>query len=318
MLNKFRTYDYNVDNYNSVEEKELLLKKLKQYYKKGEIVNYDALVTALLAEEKGVPYDLLDNDDKIVDTYAIPKGFKLQKFLKDYQDAYSKMENYITENNKLEIVTFKNYWTGHRSWYLGVSPFYERQGFDIYNPNLPTITSFKDRFNAIKSDLYGFNLSLNHVRLLKNNGYYIARLLSGIGRSNNFTEYDKNDYSYTSSSQDINGVPIEVVKTKTGYINRENRNYQYGIFTSTNLELYFSPFPIVGVFGKIGYFKSDALLKQEAYPFETGILINLKSKEKKNIVAVQLFMSRMNLNVHPDDDMNFGLKVGLPINLRKD
>ncbi|WP_291127549.1 hypothetical protein [Flavobacterium sp. UBA7682] len=321
MLDKTHTvpYDYTAADYNNITaNKERLLKRLKVYYKKGGISDFDVLIDTLNKEPVKETYQILDNDDNVVDSFTIAKIFKLEKLLKDYQESYARLENYTTENNKLEIATFKKYWIGARSWYAGVSPFYERQGFDIYNPNLPSTTIFKDRFNQINSDLYGVGLSLNHVRVFKNRSFYIIRLLNAIGRSNNFAEYDKKDYSFTSSSENVNGIPIEVTKVKTGYINKAGRNYEYGTFTNLNLELYVAPIPVAGVFGKIGYSKNDALLKEETYPFETGILINLKSKDKKNIVAIQLFMSRLNLNEHPDDDMNFGLKIGLPINISKD
>ncbi len=312
-------YDYQIANYDVTgnTNNNRLVNRLKQYYRSGALVNFNALLAAMRAEPLRKSYVILDNHGNVVDTYPVATAFKLEKFLKDYQDLYAKLETYKTENNKLEIATFKKYWTGARSWYAGVSPFYERQGFDVYNPNaLPTV-SFKERFNEVRSDLYGVSLGLNHVRLLKNKGFYIVRVLNSLGRSNNFTEYDKNDYSYTTSTENSNGIPIEVTKTKTGYINKENRNYEYGLFTNVNLEVYYAPIPVAGIFGKIGYSKNDALLKEEAYPLETGIILNLKSKEKKNIVAIQLFMSRMNLNEHPDDDMNFGLKIGLPISIAR-
>ncbi|MGL2967407.1 hypothetical protein [Flavobacterium sp. XGLA_31] len=319
LLDKIHTsnYDYNPDNYDVKENKDRLFKMLKQYYKKGELVDFDALLAALQKETKDT-YQILDNNKNNVDTYNVYDNFKIEKFLKDYQAAYSKLEKYCTENNSLEIATFKKYWTGERSNYMGISPYYERQGFDIYNSSPLTTIGFKDRFEEVRSDLYGVNFSINHIRLFKSRAFYMIRLLGAIGRANNFTEYDKNDYRYTTSTENSNGIPIEVVKTKTGYLNKEGRSYQYGFFNSINLETYFCPVAVAGLYGKIGYSKNNALLQDEAYPLETGILINLKSKDKKNIVAVQLFMSRQNLNVHPDDDMNFGLKVGLPINISRD
>ncbi|MDI9258191.1 hypothetical protein [Flavobacterium sedimenticola] len=322
LLNKIaeiKTYEFNTTAFTT-KNKDRLLKKLRKYYKmKPEIVDYDALVNILNKENK-VKYDLIiekNHVEKIIKTCDIPENFKIEKLLTDYEVAYSKLENYESENNKLEIATFKKYWTASQTNYFGVSPFYERQSFDIYNQNAENTISFKNRFQEIRSDLFGINIGWNYLFLWKNKSFVLIRPSIGLGRSNNFVEYDKNDYSFTYSSENVNGVPIEVNKTRTGYINKNNRNYEYGTFTNFNLELYYAPINIAGLFTKIGYSKNDALLNKEAYPLESGILINLKSKDKKNIVAIQLFMSRLNLNEHPDDDMNFGLKIGLPINISK-
>lgn len=314
-----KTYNFTLSAYTS-DNKERLLKKLRNYYKRHPaIVNYDALV-GLLDQEVKQAYDIMytkNNAEATLTTYKIPANFKIEKLLKDYQEAYTKLENYSTENNKLEIPIFKKYWTASKSNFFGVSPFYERQGFDIYTPTADTTVTFKNRFTEIRSDLFGINVSWNYICMWKSKSFLLIRPMIALGRSNNFTEYDKNEYSYTSSSENVNGVPINVTKTKTGYLNKEGRPYEYGTFTNSNLEIYFAPIPVAGIFGKIGYLKNDALLQEEAYPLETGILINLKSKDKKNIIAIQLFMSRLNLNVHPDDDMNFGLKIGLPITIAK-
>ncbi|PZW39033.1 hypothetical protein LX95_02173 [Mesonia algae] len=51
-----------------------------------------------------------------------------------------------------------------------------------------------------------------------------------------------------------------------------------------------------------------------------GILFNLKNKEKdKPLVTIQTFLDRADLSLSPngkDNDLRFGLGIGLPINLK--
>ncbi|WP_333599490.1 hypothetical protein [Flavobacterium sp.] len=308
-------YNYNTITYQTANTT-ALIKKIKEYCKGLT----SKTISSIIAEINGHTQKTVTiNDNNGVQVYSqgFAVDFNIDKLLKDYNEAYSKLEKYAYENNKTEINNFKQYWTAERSNYFGVSPFYERQGFDIYDPNTASNVSFKDRFTEIRSDLYGVNISYNFIYVSKSKSFIIARLLNAIGRSNNFDEYKKKSYSFTTSSENVDGVPIEIIDTRTGYLNGGNRNYEYGTFTETSFELYAS-LSVAGVFAKIGYKNNDALALRESYPFETGILINLKSKEKKNIIAIQLFMSRLNLNTHPDDDMNFGLKIGLPINISID
>lgn len=314
-------FDYNLANFEAVQGNvDEILAVIKKKY-------YDGLTSTTLSGAKGELSGLVDRvhkkitivengADVILHDNTYSKKVKVAAFLKDYAKVYDKFVNFRSENNKMEIANFKKFWTAEKSNYFGISPFYERQGFDIYTPTTDISVAFKDRFKEIRSDLFGVNFSYNFIYVSRKKSFIILRLLNSVGRSNNFGEYSKKDYSFTTNVSDINGSPIQVTEKKTGYSNDKSRSYEYGMCTQTNFEAYLS-FPVAGVYGKIGYSNNDALLDRETYPLEAGVIINLKSKDKKNIVAVQLFMSRQNLNTHPDEDMNFGLKVGLPINLRR-
>lgn len=308
-------FDYSIINYKTdVSNHPELVKKIKEYNKalvSNTIANLQLEINALTT----TTYQWIDNDSKLVDQKSIPNGFRIDKLLKDYKDALKKLENYPSEMVKSESENIKKYWTKHNCNYFGISPFYERQGIDIYTPTTDNLIEFKDRFNEVRSDSYGLSLNWNYIQMWKDNSFLIFRVLGGCSRSNNFIEYKKKEYKFTIMTESINGIPIESTTTQTGYTNLQNRQFKYGFTRETSLEFY-AALPFIGFFGKLGVKDNNALIATESYPMETGILINLKSKEKKNIVAVQFFIRRENLKTHPDDDSNFGLRVGLPINLR--
>ncbi len=252
------------------------------------------------------------NTNPIVSVTTLSE-LNIDALIKDYEKAYNRLTNFSEERNDIEIKYFKENWTYISTNYFGFSPYYERQGFDIYsNPSIST-TSFSDNFKETRGDLFGVKASYNYVYLTKKKSYFIGRGIATFGRDSNFNDYSKKDYEYTNNIGTVNGNTIVSTDKKTAYQNKNNEEYSYGLLQKYGIELYAS-LNTLGVYTKIGYTKNDILNVSESYPFETGLLFNLKS-EKKNIVSILLFVNRNNLKIHPDDDMNFGLKIGLPINL---
>ena len=102
--------------------------------------------------------------------------------------------------------------------------------------------------------------------------------------------------------------------------------YEYGTSNSVKLETYYYPFNIpIGLFGILSYeYINFSRLKdvqdKELSPMRLGVLFNLKNKEKdKPLVTIQAFLDRTDLSLSPngrDNDLRFGLGVGLPINIR--
>ena len=82
----------------------------------------------------------------------------------------------------------------------------------------------------------------------------------------------------------------------------------------------------IGLFGRIGYEnikfnRGSSADDIEKYPMRIGVLFNLKNKEKdKPVVTIQAFLDRTDLNLDPtsdpDNDLRFGLGIGLPINIK--
>lgn len=244
-----------------------------------------------------------------LNSYTVPADLKLDLFLKDYEAAVIRVQNLHETTMDIEINNFKYVWTSQKTSYVGISPYYERQQLDIYNGiSNPTFT---EMFDSTYGDAYGLRGSLNMVWDYLSGGYFVFRGLASVGRNTNISDFSKKDYSRSL----VDGAGITTTDKATAYVNKFDEPFQYGFIQEFNFEGYLSS-KYMGVFGRIGYKKNDALNDMEKWPLETGLLINLKS-DKKNIVGLQLFISRNDLNEHPDDDMNFGFKIGLPISIEK-
>ena len=247
--------------------------------------------------------------------YFVPSGVRMDTLLKDYEIALSKIKNIDDKIDDEQIKNFSDIWLWQINTYLGISPYYEREGLDTYKGGETLDPDFTENFKEQRGDLYGLTFSGNYVARHSNGFFSMIRGLATFGRGSNFSDFKKKEYSYATVLDSIGSNPISEELKKTSYYTKNNAPYGYGFLQEYSIETYVST-KVLGVYGKIGYKKNDALDKKETYPFETGVMINLKS-EKKNVVSILLFVSRKDLNVHPDDDMNFGFKIGLPINIAK-
>ncbi|WP_157614215.1 hypothetical protein [Pseudotamlana agarivorans] len=256
------------------------------------------------------------NITKILRDYAAKKKFILRK-----------LEDSI---NKLELESVKSQWAGNHIIFMGVSPFYERQSFKrfLYDNS----KTFSDMFTNERGNVYGITLSLNYS-LEKGKGSrniykpksLFLRLSTSLNRASNITNFKSSTLDIsTPIGNDVNGNPIEFTNSDKAFIG--DSEYEYGFGSTFSFEAYYYPFPVsVGVFGRIAYnnikFNKGSVLDDiEEYPMRLGMLFSLKNKEgKKPLITIQAFLDRTDLNLSPngtDNDLRFGLGIGLPINTK--
>jgi hypothetical protein len=297
-------------------DKKELLKTLEKYYKNpdrdAKYDDYESLLAAVKNANQ-TPLVIKGRGSETL-TISVPEGLDLEKLFKDYDKILTRAENIEEEVNDKQIKIFKDIWSIEYNTYFGLSTYYERESIDIYNSDI-AIQTFSDRFADTKGDLYGLKLSFNHVATTKLGAFLMFRALADFGRASNFTDFDKKDFVYNTNPEVIGSGTILEEKKKTGYFTKDGAPYSYGFLQKYSTELYISS-KVLGAYAKLGYSKNEALVKKETLPFETGIMINVKS-EKKNVVSIIFFVAREDLKVHPELDTNFGLKVGLPINIKK-
>lgn len=301
---------------NALDETELM-KILLKYYKDpnptAKYPDYKSLVAAM-ANGNQTQIVVQGEEDESSFTYNVPKGLDVEKLFEDYDKIVERAKNIDEEINDTQIKKFEDIWTSEYNTYFGLSPYYERESLETYNDDI-TIAEFSKRFTETRGDLYGGKISFNNVIRLKCGTFFMFRALATLGRGSNFSDFQKKDYVYNTLPTPIGpGVVVEEQK-KTGYYTKNAAPYTYGFLQKYSAEVYAST-KVFGVYGKFGYSKNEALAKKETLPLETGVMINVQS-DKKSVVSILLFVAREDLNVHPDDDTNFGFKIGLPINIKK-
>ncbi|WP_160114345.1 hypothetical protein [Aquimarina sp. AU119] len=254
----------------------------------------------------------------------LPGDMNVLKLLEDYKSAKDALDDIVENTKDKELAIAQESWTSKKISFLGISPFYQRESTTLYE--FRENTEFNKLFQDITGDVYGATVSYNYVWQRKGQKYLIFRGLVSASRSSNINQFKQQTITVDVPTGDvIGGVPITIANSKKGYIG--DAAYTYGFRQSYDVELYYSNFiKYLGVFGNIGYnklgFSEDSGIKDiEQFPLRLGLLLNLKSKdEEKNILTLQLFMDRQDLNKSPngdDKDLRFGFKVGLPINISK-
>jgi hypothetical protein len=298
-----------------VDEKQLLETALKYYKSSKPDVTYskyaDWLAAVQLEEKKSY---IINGKKGAAVTVDVPNGLAIDKLFQDYDKILTRAENIKEEVSDKQIKIFKDMWTFEYNTYAGLSGYYERESMDIYQ-NDNTIQTFNDRFIENKGDLYGLKASFNSVGRWKSGEFVMFRALADFGRGSNFEDFDKKDFVFNSNPETLGTGTMVEEKKKTGYYVENGSPYSYGFLQKYTTEIYAS-LKVVGAYVKFGYSKNEALIKKETLPFETGLMINVNS-DKKSVVSILLFVAREDLNVHPDLDTNFGLKIGLPINIKK-
>ena len=258
-------------------------------------------------------------------------GYNLNKLL----IAYKANENYILNElgNKLielELKAAESQWTSKHNTFYGITPFYERESFRRFTPD--STKTFANMFNETKGDLYGISFSLGY-NYERKTGYgkklfpyrFFIQASTTIGRASNRSAFSNSTLNISQSlGNDVNNNPITFTKEDAAFIG--DTQYKYGTSNEFKVEAYYYPFNVpVGFFGRIGYqFINFSRLKEvddkEISPMRLGILFNLKNKEKdKPAVVIQTFVDRSDLSLSPngvDNDLRFGLGIGLPINVR--
>lgn len=254
----------------------------------------------------------------------------LGKILNDY----TTIKNYILTTleddiNEIELANAASEWKSNHMFFLGASPFYQRESFKRFQYD-PTKT-FSKMFSKERGNIYGVTLSLNYS-YEKGKGSrnklaahrFFSRISMTLNRASNISNFRTSTLDITTPlGNDVNGSPIAFGNSDKAFIG--NNTYEYGFGSAFNLEMYYYPFKSVGLFGKIGYqnikFNRESLLKDVAlYPMRLGVLFNVTGKNKSEpIVTIQTFIDRTNLNLDPngeDKDLRFGIGIGLPINIR--
>ena len=265
-------------------------------------------------------------------TYKIvAKGYNISKLLSAYKANEVYILNKLEEDLiDLELKAAESQWTSKHNTFIGVTPFYKRESFRRFN--LDPTQSFANMFTDTKGDLYGITLSFNYnYERKKNYGLkflphrVFIKASTSVGQGSNISSFSNSTLNFTQSlGTDVNGNPIIFTKDDAAFIG--DARYEYGTSNSFKLETYCYPFNIpVGLFGIISYeYINFSRLKdvkdKELSPMRLGILFNLKNKEKdKPLVTIQTFLDRTDLSLSPngrDNDLRFGLGVGLPINIK--
>ncbi|UPZ17943.1 hypothetical protein [Flavobacterium humidisoli] len=172
-------------------------------------------------------------------TIHVPTGLNLEKLFKDYDQAFSKVQNIEDTINDKQIKIFKDIWTVEYNTYFGLSTYYERESINIYNSD-STIQTFSDRFTDTRGDLYDLKLSFNHVATTDYGAFLMFRALADFGRASNFRDFDKRDFVYNNNPEVIGSGTMVEEKKKTGYYTEDGSPYAYGFLQKYSTELYAS------------------------------------------------------------------------------
>lgn len=299
-----------------------------------------------------IPIRKIDDKDIKIDTTYTAIEIKVPKFnkkeieylkiskptqydLKALLDAYLKNKNFVLKEledkiNTTEINNADSQWLGKHITFLGLSPFYQRESFKRFTYD--ESKAFANMFNTTLGDVYGITASFNYNY---NRGpgrktawfpnQFFSRLSVSASRASNISTFTNSSFNFSNPmGNDVNGNPILIESTKSAY--NGTARYEYGTSNSFMFEVYYYPFALpVGLFGYVGYqYINFSRLKdvedKEISPMRFGLLFNLKNKEKdKPLVTIQTFIDRTDLSLSPngkDNDLRFGVGVGLPINIK--
>lgn len=341
LLKFLKTVKFNDRTGVSLKEEEKIYKQLRliasNYINENQKLGYDELPeTAFDVEEYLNP--TMSNDSGgnqkgkggIRDIKIENEGnFNLIKLIKDY-DAINdfiltKLEDSI---NKIELQKTEKQWTYNHTFFYGISPYYERQSFKRFTYN--DTQTFNQMFDRVRGDIYGVNLSINYS-LEKGQGNQskfkpesiFTRLSISLNRTSNISNF-RNSTLETSSTfgNDVNGNPVIFTNSDNAFVGDDR--YEYGFGSRFTWEAYIYPIKApIGIFGIVGYEKNNFSSRstaddKELYPIRIGLLFSLANKNnKKPNITIQAFLDRTDLNLSPngnDDDLRFGLGIGLPIN----
>jgi hypothetical protein len=294
---------------------------------------YDQLISKL--DTATIPMTILSKTNGIQEkkdfNITSTTRVNLQKLLKDYVEH----QMYILEELEDKIITLElkdaeAKWTSDKVLFFGITPFYQRESFRRFT--FDESVSFANMFGNEIGDIYGViaSLSFNYERgenqktSYKPNKFFV-RVTAGVNRASNISGFRNNTLNLTTPvGDDVNGNPIIFTNTDAAFIG--DATYEYGAGSNFVFDLYYYPFNIpVGLFGILGYqyvnFSSDKNIKdKEIIPLRLGMLFNLKNKKKDSpLVTVQAFIDRTDLNLSPngnDNDLRFGIGIGLPVNIR--
>lgn len=317
----------NKENYNKVIE---ILGTLFEKYNIGdydvdEVYNFD-LTSYQTKNQKFQKVYILDEQDA---TIAI--SYKLDKVYEEYVKASEHIRTKLEDElYGIEDKITDNQWSKHEMFFVGLNLSYERESFKrfTFDENL----AFEKMFNDERGNRLGAEISLNWLYDAKNNYSFhkpnnlFVKGTFGIRRASNFSTFSNTTLSSESViGEDINGMEITRSSTDSAFIGADS--YETGTGTSISLDVYYFPYKEIalGAFVEVKHeyidFKDDTGVSDiQLSPLRAGLLYNFKNTEKdKPIVTLSLFMDRTDLSKDPngdDNDLRFGIGIGLPINLK--
>ena len=310
----------DLDVFNNLEERDL---DMSAYYFK----TATASEKNQTSKEQVIRFDT--TGESIIVEYNDNKN--INKILSDYKAKKKYIINELEAKiNDVELENAESKWAGDHILFLGISPFYERQSFKRFLYD--NTTSFVDMFTTERGNIYGVTLTLNYT-LGKGSGskniykpeFLFFRLATTLNRASNLSNFKASTLDITTPlGDDVNGNPITFTNADNAFIG--DATYEYGTGAAFTFEGYYYPFQVpIGMFASIGYqiikFNSSSDIKdKELYPLRLGLLFSLTNKDEgKPLVTIQTFIDRTNLSLSPngkDNDLRFGLGIGLPIYLK--
>ena len=315
---------------NKYEEK---LKELVKYYINDEGSTYNQVLKSLFDESE---YKLKEKHKGYNTVYlrntelTIPKDYDYVKVLEDFNEVC----NYIEKDLEEDIAQIETENIGPRMaathiWFLGISPYYERETATSFE--LDGTKKFSDMLTDNKGDLYGLKVSINYS-MQKNKGsknwikpeLFFGRISLSTGRTSNISSLRNKNLTLSSSlGSDIDGDTIYYSNVRKAYIG--DKPYEYGSSYKLGMEAYCYPVrPIkwFGLFIRTGYEHIDfsSMEDKKLTPFRTGALFNIKNSDaKKPSLIIQAFLDWRDINLdtgEESEDPRFGIGIGMPINIK--
>lgn len=325
LLRILTSYNLPIDEKHRNSAKSELVKVFKKFK-----LNYDSKnsYNFNLKDYKRKSTEKVWVKNKFVDKQT---DYNLSKVYEEYRKAVYHINNKLEDEiYEIERRVVKNHWTSHKLFFIGAKGFYQRESFRRFTYD--SALEFSKMFSNEKGDVFGGEMSLNfnynmetRNRWWQPNNLFI-RVNGKFRRASNISRFKNNSINTNSFiGNDVNGTPINSSGTDNAYIG--DSLYEYGFGTSIGIDLYVFPSKKIplGLFLELSHeyisFDKDKEIDDiQLSPLRTGILYNLKNKEKdKPIVTISLFMDRTDLSLSPngnDNDLKFGVGVGIPVNFR--
>ncbi|RYF20264.1 MAG: hypothetical protein EOO42_12725 [Flavobacteriales bacterium] len=248
------------------------------------------------------------------------KALHFEQNLKKAQKLYNLAQDTLSN---IEMRYFKNDYNRVKIKWWNFTPAISNSAFHLYDPVALGITSRHS---------LGLEMKVSYNWLFKYPAYAGKFIYLSFGltpkRMNSLDDID--NFSYKKSTQIKVGTNETLTEEETG--NAYSGNYKNGFGLDIFAEGYwcFSKKRFIpGLYGKISYNYGYPLVNDKQIPLEMGLIYNLASNDKdsKNLLSVIPYVGWTNINHSLDyatrtpeslhSKFNFGLKVGVPINIGK-
>jgi hypothetical protein len=248
------------------------------------------------------------------------KALHFERNLNKGQKIYSLAQDTLSN---IEMRLFKNNYYRVKIKWWNLTPAISNSAFHLYDPIAVGITSRHS---------LGLEMKVSYNWLFKYPAYAGKFIYLSFGitpkRMNSLDDID--NFSYKKSTQLKVGTTETLTDEETG--NAYSGNYKNGFGLDVFAEGYwcFSKKRFIpGLYGKIAYNYGYPLVNDMQMPLEMGLIYNLASSDKDsiNLLSVIPYVGWTNINRSLDyatrtpeslhSKFNFGLKVGVPINIGK-